>query len=315
MDISNSASQPRIAVILPCFNEERAIAAVVSDFRAALPDAVVYVFDNNSSDATIAEATSAGAVIRSEARQGKGFVVRSAFAQVEADVFVMADGDGTYDAAMAPTLVDALVSQGLDMVVGTRRTVGEEAYRSGHQLGNRVFNALVAKSFGSKFTDVFSGYRVFSRSFVKSFPALARGFETESEMTIHAIQLGLPTAEISTDYGDRAEGTESKLRTYSDGFKILGYVARLLRYVRPFLLFGVIAAVLTVLSLALGLPVVYEFAQTGLVPRFPTAIAAASLLILSGISMVTAVILDVVSFSHLQQKRLAYLAIRSQRSS
>lgn len=313
MDASNSSDQQRIAVILPCYNEGKAIAAVVSDFRDALPEAVIYVFDNNSTDETAVEAARAGAVIRTEPRQGKGFVVRSAFAEVEADIFVMADGDGTYDAAMAPALVEALVSQHLDMVVGTRRTVGEAAYRSGHRLGNRVFNALVARSFGSKFTDVFSGYRVFSRSFVKSFPALAAGFETESEMTIHAIQLGLRTAEIPADYGDRVEGTESKLRTYSDGFKILGYVARLLRYVRPFLLFGVIATLLTALSLGLGVPVIVEFAKTGLVPRVPTAIAAASLLVLAGISMVTAVILDAMSYSHLQQKRLAYLAVKSGR--
>lgn len=301
----------RIAVILPCFNEGAAVADVVSEFRTALPTADVFVFDNNSTDETVSEALRAGAQVRHESRQGKGYVVRNAFAQIEADIFVMADGDGTYDASRAPELVAKLIESQLEMVVGTRRATGDGAFRSGHQLGNRVFNFLVAKSFGSQFTDVFSGYRVFSNAFAKSFPAIAVGFETESEMTVHAIQLGLPTAEVETAYGDRTDGTESKLRTYSDGFRILGYVARLLRYVRPFLLFGVIAGLITGLSLLLGLPVVFEFIKTGLVPRVPTAIAAASLLVMAGIAMVTAVILDSISFAQLEQKRLAFLAAKS----
>lgn len=301
----------RVAVILPCFNEGAAISGVVADFREALPTAEIFVFDNNSTDETVTEALKAGAQVRHESRQGKGYVIRSAFAQIEADIFLMADGDGTYDASRAPELVVKLIDSQLDMVVGTRLAVGDAAYRSGHKLGNKVFNSLVARSFGSQFTDVFSGYRVFSSAFVKSFPAIAVGFETESEMTVHAIQLGLPTAEVETAYGERTDGTESKLRTYSDGFRILGYVARLLRYVRPFLLFGVIAGLITALSLLLGLPVVFEFLETGLVPRVPTAIAAASLLVMAGTAMVAAVILDSISYAQMEQKRLAYLAAKS----
>jgi glycosyltransferase involved in cell wall biosynthesis len=250
------AGQPTIAVILPCYNEGKTIARVVEDFRRYLPAAAIYVYDNNSSDDTVAEATRAGAIVRQEVQRGKGFVVRRALSQVEADVCLLADGDGTYDAASAPVLVHQLLAQQLDMVVGVREPVEQEAYPSGHQFGNKLFNVIVKWLFGKGFGDIFSGYRVLSRSFVKSFPSVARGFEIEAEMSVHALQLNLPTAEIVTGYSKRTEGSASKLRTYHDGLSILIAVLRLLRHQRPLLMFGCIALMSALASVAIGLPVI-----------------------------------------------------------
>ncbi len=301
---------PRVAVILPCFNEGEAIAGVVREFRKALPPSDIYVYDNASTDDTIAKATAAGAIVRRVRQRGKGNVVRHAFAQVEADVYLIADGDGTYDAGRAPELVATLWNEQLDMVVGKREHRGERAaYRGGHQTGNRLFNWLVQRLFGEAFVDIFSGYRAFSRPFVKSFPALATGFETETEMSLHAIQLGLACVEIPTHYKPRGEASESKLRTYRDGVRILWYIARLLKHLRPLFLFATLAALFAATSLAIGSGVIAEFIATGLVPRLPTAVAAASLMIIAGVSLATGLILDSVAYAQQETKRLAYLTI------
>ena len=308
-----AAGEPTIAVVLPCCNEGKTIARVVEDFRRYLPSATIYVYDNNSSDETVAEARRAGAVVRQEAMQGKGFVVRRALAQIEADVLVLADGDGTYDAAAAPELVNLLCVQQLDMVVGVREPVEQEAYPSGHQFGNRLFNAIVTWLFGKGFRDIFSGYRVLSRPFVKSFPSIARGFEIETEISVHALQLGLPTAEVVTAYGKRREGTASKLRTYQDGASILLTILRLLRHQRPFLMFGVIALISALLSVTIGEPIIAEFLRTGLVPRLPSAVLAASLMVIAVIAFVTGIILDSVAHAAEEQKRLFYLSVSRRR--
>lgn len=301
---------PHVAVVLPCLNEGAVIKGVVAEFRKALPQAEIYVFDNGSTDSTIAEATAAGAIIRRIRQRGKGNVVRQAFAQVDADVYVLADGDGTYDAACAPQLVELLWEERLDMVVGAREHEGESgAYRKGHQMGNRLFNWLVQRLFAPTFIDIFSGYRVFSRPFVKSFPALATGFESETEMSLHAIQLGLPCLEVPTRYRSRGEASQSKLKTYRDGFRILWFIIRLLKHLRPLALFATLATLAAATSLAIGLGVIVEFMQTGLVPRLPTAIAAASLMIIAGVSLATGLILDGVAYTQQETKRLAYLSI------
>jgi glycosyltransferase involved in cell wall biosynthesis len=302
--------QPRIAVVLPCFNEGRDIARVVEAFRDALPSSAIYVFDNASTDDTSAEAMQAGANVRQVRQRGKGNVVRQAFAQIDADVYLLADGDGTYDAARAPELVATLWNEQLDMVVGTREPGAEQgAYRSGHRAGNRVFNWIVQRLFGKAFVDIFSGYRVFSRPFVKSFPALATGFETETEMSLHAIQLGLACAEMPTSYRPRGATSESKLRTFRDGIRILWFIVRLLKHLRPLFLFATLAVVIALMSIAIGFGVVVEFLETGLVPRLPTAIAAASLMIISGVCLATGLILDSVAYAQRETKRLAYLAV------
>jgi glycosyltransferase involved in cell wall biosynthesis len=296
-----------IAVILPCYNESAAIGGVVRDFRQALPEAAIYVYDNNSTDDTAAVAEAAGARVRHEAMQGKGNVVRRAFADVEADVYVMADGDGTYDAARAAELVDLLLDWQLDMVVGTRADDSPEAYRRGHRAGNLLFNKAIAWLFGDTFTDIFSGYRVFSRRFVKSFPALSAGFEIETELTVHAIQLRMPVAEVPTAYRSRVEGSESKLRTYRDGFKILIAILRFIQRFRPLLFYGVAGGALALLSIALGYPVVVEFFETGLVPRLPTAVLATGIMLMATLSFAIALILNANSRSQLEMKRLKYL--------
>jgi glycosyltransferase involved in cell wall biosynthesis len=296
-----------IAVILPCYNESAAIGGVVRDFRQALPEAAIYVYDNNSTDDTAAVAEAAGARVRHEAMQGKGNVVRRAFADVEADVYVMADGDGTYDAARAAELVDLLLDWQLDMVVGTRADDSPEAYRRGHRAGNLLFNKAIAWLFGDTFTDIFSGYRVFSRRFVKSFPALSAGFEIETELTVHAIQLRMPVAEVPTAYRSRVEGSESKLRTYRDGFKILIAILRFIQRFRPLLFYGVAGGALALLSIALGYPVVVEFFETGLVPRLPTAVLATGIMLMATLAFAIALILNANSRSQLEMKRLKYL--------
>jgi len=302
-------SQLRVAVLLPCYNEEAAIAQTVAAFRAALPQATVYVYDNNSRDRTRELAAAAGAIVRDERMQGKGHVVRRMFADVEADVYVMADGDMTYDASAAPELVARLVGERLDMVVGARRSEVEEAYRRGHRLGNRLFTGLLAGLFGRSFTDIFSGYRVFSRRFVKSFPALSRGFETETEISVHALELAMPVAEVVTAYGARPEGSVSKLSTYRDGWRIARTILHLFRIERPVLFYGGFAAFLVVLALVLAAPLVVTYVETGLVPRFPTAILVTGLVIVAALSFAVGLILDTVVRGRREVRRLAYLSL------
>ncbi|MBT8495883.1 MAG: glycosyltransferase family 2 protein, partial [Deltaproteobacteria bacterium] len=281
---------PRIAVLIPCFNEEATVETVVRDFRAALPEATVYVYDNNSTDRTAALAREAGAVVRAERRQGKGYVVRRMFADIDADAYLMVDGDNTYDAASAPELVGMLLEERLDMVCGSRKAEAAGSYPTGHRLGNRLLTGLVRQLFGQRFKDMLTGYRCMSRRFVKSFPSLSEGFETETELTIHALSLDLPVAEIETPYGERPTGSESKLSTFRDGFRILFLIVKLLRLERPLYFFGLIAAALATASLALGIPVVFEFLETGLVPRFPTAILASALGIIAVVAYFTGLI-------------------------
>jgi len=302
-------SQLRIAVLLPCYNEEAAIGQTVAGFRAALPDATIYVYDNNSRDRTREVAAAAGAVVRAERMQGKGNVVRRMFADVEADVYVMADGDATYDSAAAPELVSRLVEEQLDMVVGARRSEVEEAYRRGHRFGNRLLTGMLARIFGRTFTDILSGYRVFSRRFVKSFPALSRGFETETEISVHALELAMPVAEVVTAYGARPEGSHSKLSTYRDGWRILRTILHLFRIERPVLFYGGFAALLGALAVVLAIPLVVTYAQTHLVPRFPTAILVTGLMIVAVISFAVGLILDTVVRGRREVRRLAYLAL------
>ncbi len=299
---------PRIAVLLPCYNEAAAIAQTVADFRTALPDAIIYVYDNNSSDATCEIATAAGAIVRVERMQGKGNVVRRMFADVEADIYVMADGDATYEAAAAPMLVNQLIDENLDMVVGARKSEVEAAYRRGHRLGNALLTGMLARIFGRTFTDILSGYRIFSRRFVKSFPVLSSGFEIETEISVHALELRMPVSEQVTAYAARPEGSESKLNTWRDGFRILNTILTLFRYERPLQFFGFIAAVFALMALVMSIPLFVTYMNTGLVPRFPTAILATGLMILSALNAMCGVILDTVVRGRLEVRRLAYLA-------
>jgi glycosyltransferase involved in cell wall biosynthesis len=301
-------SQLRIAILLPCYNEEAAIGQTVAAFRAALPSAQLYVYDNNSADRTREVAEAAGAIVRDERMQGKGHVVRRMFADIEADVYVMADGDMTYDASAAPDLVRRLVEERLDMVVGARRSEVEEAYRRGHRLGNRLFTSILAGLFGRSFTDIFSGYRVFSRRFVKSFPALSRGFETETEISVHALELAMPVAETVTAYGARPEGSESKLSTWRDGWRIMRTILHLFRIERPVLFYGGFAAFLAGLALVLAVPLIVTYVETGLVPRFPTAILVTGLMVVAFLSFGVGLILDTVVRGRREVRRLAYLS-------
>ena len=302
-------SQPlKIAVLLPCYNEEAAIAQTVAGFRAALPEATIYVYDNNSSDRTVEVARAAGAIVRTERIQGKGAVVRRMFADIDADVYVMADGDATYDAASAPALVARMLDEQLDMVVGSRVHEAAEAYRRGHQFGNAMLTGMLARLFGRSFTDILSGYRVFSRRFVKSFPVLSVGFEIETEISVHALELKMPVAEIATPYFARPEGSASKLSTYRDGWRILGTIVTLYRIERPILFFGGVAGLLALLGVILAVPLVITYAQTGLVPRFPTAILVTGLMILAALSLFAGLILDTVVRGRREVRRLAYLA-------
>ena len=301
---------PTVAVLIPCYNEEAAIGKVVQDFRAALPDAIVYVYDNNSKDRTVDVARAAGAVVRREPLQGKGNVMRRMFADIEADVYVLVDGDDTYHAPSAPELVKRLWDEQLDMVNGARVTEIVAAYRPGHRFGNLVLTGMVAKIFGSRIGDMLSGYRVFSRRFVKSFPVLASGFETETELTVHAVRLLMPMVEVDTSYKERPAGSVSKLSTYKDGFKILFTIISLVREERPFIFFGGLFAIFAIASLILGIPVVLEFLQTGFVPRLPTAVLAVALMLLAFLSLFSGLILDTVTRGRWELKRLAYLAIK-----
>jgi len=305
----NEVQSPRIAVLLPCYNEEAAIGATVAGFRAALPGATVYVYDNNSSDRTREIALQAGAAVRTERQQGKGHVVRRMFADVDADVYVMADGDLTYDPMSAPQMVDLLLAEQLDMVVGTRRHEAREAYRGGHVLGNKLFTSLLASLFGRSFTDIFSGYRVFSRRFVKSFPVLSSGFEIETEISVHALELSMPVGEIETAYAARPEGSQSKLSTYSDGLRILRTIIALYRVERPVLFYGTIGALLIVLAVALAAPLVITYMHTGLVPRQPTAILVTGIAIIAVLCFFAGLILDTVTRGRSEVRRLAYLSL------
>lgn len=300
-------AEPRIAVILPCYNEEAAIAQTVAGFRTALPTARIYVYDNNSRDRTVEVARAAGAIVRTERVQGKGAVVRRMFADVDADVYVMADGDATYDAASAPALVARLLDEQLDMVVGSRVHEAAAAYRRGHQFGNKALTGMLARLFGRSFTDILSGYRVFSRRFVKSFPALSAGFEIETEISVHALELKMPVAEVSTPYFARPEGSASKLSTYGDGWRIATTIATLYRIERPLLFFGAIGGLLALVAVLLALPLVFTYLQTGLVPRFPTAILATGLIILASLCGFAGLILDTVVRGRREVRRLAYL--------
>lgn len=300
---------PRIAVLLPCYNEEAAIAQTIAGFRGALPHATIYVYDNNSRDRTVEVARAAGAVVCTERMQGKGHVVRRMFADVDADIYVMADGDLTYDPASAPAMVDRLVDEGLDMIVGTRVHDVAEAYRPGHVLGNRAMTGLLASLFGRSFTDIFSGYRVFSRRFVKSFPALSGGFEIETEISVHALELKMPVGEVETRYLARIEGSASKLNTYRDGARIARMIATLYRIERPLWFFGAVGGVLALAAVLLSIPLAITYAQTGLVPRFPTAILATGLMIVAVLNLFAGLILDTVVRGRREMKRLAYLAV------
>lgn len=299
----------RIAVLLPCYNEEATIGTVVRDFRAALPAAEVFVYDNNSRDRTMELAQEAGATVRTERHQGKGSVVRRMFADIEADIYVLVDGDDTYEAAAAPKLVEALVAEDLDVVSGRRVAVAQAAYRAGHVLGNRLLTGLTATMFRVQIADLLTGYRVMSRRFVKSFPFTAEGFGIETELTVHAVRLLMPTLEIETRYKERPEGSVSKLNTWLDGFRILRTIALLVREERPLVFFTVIFVVLALLSLLVGAPVVYEYARTGLVPRLPTALLSTALMLLAFLSLVCGLILDTVTRGRWEAKRMAYLAI------
>jgi len=300
----------RVAVLLPCYNEEAAIGQTVAAFRAALPHADIYVYDNNSKDRTREVAAAAGAVVRSERMQGKGHVVRRMFADVEADIYIMADGDATYDASAAPALIAKLVDEQLDMVVGARQSeVASESYRPGHVLGNKLFTNILAFLFGRTFSDIFSGYRVFSRRFVKSFPALARGFETETEISVHALELAMPVGEVVTAYGARPEGSESKLSTFRDGWRIMRTILHLFRIERPVLFYGGFGLFLAAVALTISIPLAITYVQTGLVPRFPTAILATGLMIVAFMSFMCGLILDTVVRGRREVRRLHYLAL------
>ena len=299
---------PDIAVILPCYNEEAAIAKTIAGFRAALPDARIYVFDNNSKDRTVEVARAAGAIVRTERMQGKGHVVRRMFSDVEADIYVMADGDETYDASAAPALIRLMLDERLDMVVGARKSEVEEAYRRGHRFGNAMLTGLLARLFGRSFSDILSGYRVFSRRFVKSFPVLSAGFEIETEISVHALELQMPVAEVVTAYGARPEGSVSKLSTYRDGWRILKTILALFRLEKPILFFGAIGGLLALVALLLSIPLVVTYVQTGLVPRFPTAILVTGLMILAVFNWFCGMILATVVRGRREVRRLAYLA-------
>ncbi len=301
--------RPRIAVLLPCFNEEAAIARTVAGFRAALPDAAIYVYDNNSSDRTRELAAEAGAIVRIERQQGKGHVVRRMFADIDADIYVMADGDLTYDPKSAPAMVDQLIAEQLDMVVGTRVHQATDAYRGGHVIGNKLFTGLLSGLFGRSFSDIFSGYRLFSRRFVKSFPVLSSGFEIETEMSVHALELKMPVGEVETAYGARPEGSQSKLSTVSDGWRILKTIATLYRIERPVLFFGSIGALLVAAAIVLSVPLVLTYIDTGLVPRVPTAILVTGIVIVAVLCFFAGLILDTVTRGRREVRRLAYLSL------
>ena len=301
------STAPTVAAIVPCYNEELSVESVVRDLRDAVPDIQIYVYDNNSSDRTAEIAHSAGAIVRKELLKGKGNVVRRAFADVEADIYVLIDGDDTYDASALPRMIEALQSGPFDHVLGVRQETTGSAYRPGHALGNKGFNLLVGKVFGSEVSDMLSGYRVMSRRFVKSFPALSREFEIETELTVHAMSVRAPQVEVAVDFRDRPPGSESKLRTYHDGFRILSLIGQLTRHERPMLFYGILGAILAVIGVLLVIPVVVEYFQTGLVPRLPTAVLALGITLVAILSWMIGLILDGVLKARREISRLHYL--------
>jgi glycosyltransferase involved in cell wall biosynthesis len=301
----------RVVVLVPCYNEDMAIGKVVADFRAALPDAAIYVYDNNSTDRTVEAATAAGAIVRREHHQGKGRVVRRMFTDVDADIYVLVDGDATYDAPSAAGMIDKLVAERLDMVCAVRVDRDEAAYRLGHRAGNRMLSGFVAHVFGESFTDMLSGYRVFTRRFVKSFPALSGGFEIETELTVHALELELPVGEMPTPYYSRPEGSTSKLSTWRDGFRILRTVLRLYRAERPLPLFTGIGISLAIVSIGIAIPIFITYLQDGTVPRLPTAVLSTGVMLLAFLSIACGLILDTVTRGRRELKLLAYLAQRA----
>jgi glycosyltransferase involved in cell wall biosynthesis len=308
---ADSRTRYEVAILVPCYNEERAIAKVVADFRQALPDATVYVYDNNSTDGTAAAAKAAGAVVRRETHQGKGYVVRRMFNDIEADIYVLVDGDATYDAPSAPKMIELLTAERLDMVVGTRIDRELEAYRRGHRAGNWLLTSFVAHIFGRAFTDILSGYRAFSRRFVKSFPILSGGFEIETELTVHALELELPVGEVPTPYYSRVAGSASKLSTWQDGFRILWTVLKLYRAERPLSLFGAFGVALGIMAIGLAIPIFITYVQEGLVPRLPTAVLSTGLMLLAFLSIACGLILDTVTRGRREAKLIAYLALRA----
>ncbi|HEU0095264.1 MAG TPA: glycosyltransferase family 2 protein [Rhizomicrobium sp.] len=299
----------KIAVLVPCYNEEAAIVTVVRDFRAALPDAAIYVYDNNSKDQTATRARETGAVVRTEMRQGKGNVVRRMFADIEADIYVLVDGDDTYDAAAAPRMVAQMIGEGADLLTARRIHTDAAAYRPGHVLGNRMLTGLTSLLFNVQLSDMLSGYRVFSRRFVKSFPFTAEGFAIETELTVHAVRLMMPLSEMDTRYKERPVGSVSKLNTYRDGFRILGTIAYLVREERPLVFFSAFALLFAAVALIIGTPVVSDYMQTGQVPRLPTAVLATGLMVIACLSSACGLILDTVTRGRWEAKRMAYLAI------
>jgi glycosyltransferase involved in cell wall biosynthesis len=304
----------RLVVLVPCFNEEAAVAKVVTDFRNALPSAAIFVYDNNSSDRTIEVARDAGAQVRRERRQGKGHVVRRMFAEVDADIYVLVDGDATYDASSAPRMIDMLVSHHLDMVVGVRIERAETAYRRGHRAGNRILSRFLGLMFGQPFRDILSGYRVFSRRFVKSFPILSDGFELETELSVHALELTMPIAEIETTYYARPQGSLSKLNTWRDGLRILGTILKLYRSEKPLRFFTGIGIFLTMVSIGIAIPVIHTYIEEGVVPRLPTAVLSMGLMILAMLAVSSGLVLDTVTRGRREMKMLAYLSQRAENS-
>lgn len=303
-----TSTSMRVAVLVPCFNEEAAVAKVVTGFRKALPTADIYVYDNNSEDRTAQIAREAGAEVRSEGRQGKGHVVRRMFADVDAEVYVLVDGDATYDASSAPRMIEKLVNEHLDMVVGLRVDQDVAAYRPGHRFGNRMLTGFLSSVFGQAFKDILSGYRVFSRRFVKSFPVLSDGFEVETELTVHALELSMPVAEVETPYYARPQGSVSKLNTYRDGFRILGTILKLYRSEKPLRFFTVIGMFLAVVSIGLAIPILITYLEEGIVPRLPTAVLSTGLMIVAVLSVSSGLVLDTVTRGRREIKHLAYLS-------
>lgn len=307
-------THPRIALVVPCYNEEAAIAAVIAGFKQALPGIECYVFDNNSTDGTAEVARAAGAQVRQVKLKGKGNVVRRMFADVEADIYVMVDGDATYDASVAPQLIQTLMDDDLDMVVGSRISTEQAAYRSGHRFGNKLLTGFVSFIFGRAFDDMLSGYRVFSRRFAKSFPAHSQGFETETELAVHALELRMPVAEVPTQYGARLDGSVSKLNTYRDGLRILLTILKLFKVEKPLAFFSLGFVMCLLLAMGLALPLVLTYIDTGLVPRLPTAVLCSGLVLLGFLLLVCGLVLDTVTLGRLEAKRLAYLRIPSTRN-
>lgn len=304
-----TGQNPDVAILIPCYNEASAIGDVVTAFGSALPDAKIYIYDNNSTDDTKIRAEAAGAVVRTESQQGKGYVVRRMFADVDADVYVLVDGDATYHAASAPRLIRELLDGPLDMVNGARVSDAKMQHRPGHEFGNRLLSGLVAWIFGDRFKDMLSGFKVFSRRYVKSFPAMSAGFEIETELTVHALELGMPVAEVETPYSERAAGTESKLNTFRDGFRILKTIGVFIKEERPLQFFSALAGLFALTAVLLAWPVLATYFETGLVPRFPTAILATGLMLIGALSFTAGLILDTVTRGRREAKRMRYLSI------